>query len=341
LPIVHARPDAASESDPTRSPPAPVRPHPETATPPTAAGADLGVNVWLVGQRPSAVQRRGRYDPASFAHPAKILPEIARRIVETYSEPGALVLDPMSGIGTTGVEALWLGRRYLGVELDPDYAALQRRNLALAIEQGAPEQDAAVLVADAHMLDGVGDVDLVAFSPPYQDAIHSQGDELARIRRKIERGDASPELVRRFGGWRPSAEQARAGTRADGYSRDPANLGHLQGERYWAAMRAVYAVAFAALRPGGYLAVVTKDQRDRKTGELTNMYGDTVAACRAAGFLLHQHIAAVLCRVDPASGAITPRTSHWQRMAARKAPAKGSIALLGQFEDVSVFRKPA
>ena len=131
---MHARPDAASESDPTRSPPAPVRPHPETATPPTAAGADLGVNVWLVGQRPSAVQRRGRYDPASFAHPAKMLPEIARRILETYSEPGALVLDPMSGIGTTGVEALWLGRRYLGVEVDETFCCYAQKRLDLAAQ---------------------------------------------------------------------------------------------------------------------------------------------------------------------------------------------------------------
>ncbi len=40
-----------------------------------------------------------RYLPESNRHPAKMLPEIARRAIAAYSEPGDLVLDPMCGIG--------------------------------------------------------------------------------------------------------------------------------------------------------------------------------------------------------------------------------------------------
>ena len=39
--------------------------------------------------------------PESNRHPAKMLPEIARRVIAAYSEPGDLVLDPMCGIATT------------------------------------------------------------------------------------------------------------------------------------------------------------------------------------------------------------------------------------------------
>ena len=53
-------------------------------------------------------QRHGRYHPESNRHPGKMLPALARRAIETYSDPGDLVLDPMCGIGTTLVEAIHL-----------------------------------------------------------------------------------------------------------------------------------------------------------------------------------------------------------------------------------------
>ncbi len=71
--------------------------------------------VWPVAQVSAQYQRAGRYHPDSSAHPGKMLPALARRIVEEYSEPGALVVDPMAGIGTTLVEAAALGRRAVGV----------------------------------------------------------------------------------------------------------------------------------------------------------------------------------------------------------------------------------
>lgn len=40
------------------------------------------------------------------------------------------VLDPFSGAGTTGLVALRLGRNYVGIELNPEYAAMSRKRLA-------------------------------------------------------------------------------------------------------------------------------------------------------------------------------------------------------------------
>jgi hypothetical protein len=53
----------------------------------------------------------------SFA--AKFPPQLVRWGIERYSEPGETVLDPMSGSGTTLVEARLLGRQALGADIDP------------------------------------------------------------------------------------------------------------------------------------------------------------------------------------------------------------------------------
>lgn len=44
-------------------------------------------------------------------------------LIMAYSEKGDIVLDPFAGSGTTAVASQELGRRYIGIELDPTYAA--------------------------------------------------------------------------------------------------------------------------------------------------------------------------------------------------------------------------
>jgi len=41
----------------------------------------------------------------------------------------AIVLDPFSGSGTTGVMARRLGRRYIGIELNPEYVEMSRQRI--------------------------------------------------------------------------------------------------------------------------------------------------------------------------------------------------------------------
>ncbi|MFN3762794.1 MAG: DNA methyltransferase, partial [Anaerolineae bacterium] len=53
----------------------------------------------------------------SFA--AKFPPQIPRLFIQNLTDVGQVVLDPMAGSGTTVVEALLLGRRGVGVDLDP------------------------------------------------------------------------------------------------------------------------------------------------------------------------------------------------------------------------------
>lgn len=51
-------------------------------------------------------------------------PQIPRALIEMYSEPGEIVLDPMSGSGTTCVETRLLGKDCIAVDIDYEAAIL-------------------------------------------------------------------------------------------------------------------------------------------------------------------------------------------------------------------------
>ena len=288
--------------------------------PPTVLDQPAGglpMAVWPCAQTSLPRQRAGRYTPASATHPAKMAPELARRIVAGYSAPGQLVVDPMCGIGTTVVEAAALGRRALGVELEARWAALARANLALALD-AEHVRLAEVRRGDARTLAGLladvtGTVDLVATSPPYACDV-GMIDKPAWL--------AGHPLCRRD---------------TLNYSAEPANLGHARGERYVAELAGVYDGCFAVLRPGGLLVTVTKNLR--RKGRVFDLAAITVELATQAGFAYMQHVVALLAAVR--DGDLHARPSFWQLTQTREARARGQPAHLVVHEDVLVFTRPA
>ncbi len=51
-------------------------------------------------------------------------------LIEAFSRPGAMVLDPFCGSGSTLVAARDIGRSYIGIELDAAHHATAARRLA-------------------------------------------------------------------------------------------------------------------------------------------------------------------------------------------------------------------
>lgn len=64
------------------------------------------------------------------AHPTQKPEALLSRVLLASTKPGDVVLDPFFGTGTTGAVAKRLGRRWLGIERDTDYAKAARERIA-------------------------------------------------------------------------------------------------------------------------------------------------------------------------------------------------------------------
>jgi DNA modification methylase len=73
--------------------------------------------------------------PFKGAHFATFPPDLVLPCVLAGCPSGGTVLDPFNGAGTTGLVALSNGRRYCGIELNPEYAELTKNRLGVFASQ--------------------------------------------------------------------------------------------------------------------------------------------------------------------------------------------------------------
>lgn len=271
--------------------------------------------VWPVAQRCARTQRRGRYQPASTLHPGKMLPELARQAISRYSGPGDLVIDPMCGIGTTLVEAVHLGRRAIGVELEPRWVALTAANLSLARDQGATGRGL-VARGDARQLgrglldEFAGQATLILTSPPYGDSLHGQ------VHRR-------PDGLDKY---------------ANRYSHNPDNIAELprrrasQGRPSFAdALSDVLDGCRRLLAPDGHLVLTARPYR--RNGELIDLPGNLEQLARDAGLEPQERLAALLCGLRGTE--LVPRASFFQLQKQRDGTIPRMLVIA--HEDVLVF----
>ncbi|QMU64560.1 MAG: site-specific DNA-methyltransferase [Flavobacteriaceae bacterium] len=77
-------------------------------------------NIWeyVVGKK--------KEDQAAKGHPAPFPMALARDHINSWTNEGDLVLDPMNGSGTTCLSALQLGRDYIGIDMSKEYCELAK-----------------------------------------------------------------------------------------------------------------------------------------------------------------------------------------------------------------------
>jgi modification methylase len=75
-------------------------------------------------------EERVKDETGAKAHPTQKPEALLHRVILASTEAGDVILDPFFGVGTTGAAARRLGRRFVGIERDPKYAALAEARIA-------------------------------------------------------------------------------------------------------------------------------------------------------------------------------------------------------------------
>ncbi len=110
------------------------------------------------------------------AHPTQKPEALLYRVLMASSEIGDLVLDPFFGSGTTGAVAKKLGRDWIGIERDEDYAEIARDR----IDAIAPPADPADIVSPSKRAEP-----RVPFGTLLERGLLAPGDKLFDLRRRF------------------------------------------------------------------------------------------------------------------------------------------------------------
>lgn len=62
-------------------------------------------------------------------HPTQKPEYLLERIILASTEEGHIILDPFCGSGTTGVEAVRYGRKFIGIDVSEEYMEISKKRL--------------------------------------------------------------------------------------------------------------------------------------------------------------------------------------------------------------------
>lgn len=82
--------------------------------------AKYSISIWEITKSP---------DEARLGHPAMFPVELCKRLIEIYTWPGEVVLDPFMGSGSVLVAAKMLKRKGIGFDVVPEFVELARERL--------------------------------------------------------------------------------------------------------------------------------------------------------------------------------------------------------------------
>ena len=99
--------------------------------------------VWWDINQSDTLNRNGAREEQDEKHICPLQLPVIERGVELWSNSDDIVLDPFDGIGSTGYQAVKMGRRHVGVELKGSYYQIAAENLKTAEEEWKAAQNPA------------------------------------------------------------------------------------------------------------------------------------------------------------------------------------------------------
>ncbi len=206
----------------------------------------LSNKEWLKRTKSVWYSHPGPRDQLKALHPATFAENDVARLIELFSKPGELVLDPFLGSGSTLIACMMTGRRGVGIELVPRWAAIAAERVRRFMQaNGAPSQilvdpDRDIIQGDSRrVLAQFPDdaFDFIVTSPPYWNILRKDRGMKVAVERKTRN--------------LPTC-----------YSNRPDDLGNTPDyEQFLARLADIWVEAARVLRSGRYMAVVVSDFR--------------------------------------------------------------------------------
>lgn len=231
----------------------------------------LLVSVWDFG---SKFPQGERHHYLCNDHPAKMRPRLANAILQIFGE--SPVLDPMAGIGTTLVEAMFVGLDAIGIEYEKAFMEQANKNIHHTKQTFTNQHlgNANCIQGDARELRNINDgqFNSILFSPPYGEQ-HGKGGSIFN-----SDGSVTPKFRTKF---------RSSSIRRKGFldTSSPDNIDNFRyGHTYLSEMMKVYSECYRVLAPGKFMTVVVRDiKRNSMTIPLAL---DTIKLCQSVGFQL-------------------------------------------------------
>ena len=100
--------------------------------------------VWMDINFSNTLNAKAARDNEDERHVCPMALDLIERAIQLWSNPGDVVFDPFSGVGSTGYQAIKMGRKFVGSELKQSYFAQACKNIESAkANQGGLFMDAA------------------------------------------------------------------------------------------------------------------------------------------------------------------------------------------------------
>lgn len=198
-------------------------------------------------------------DPLKAQHPATFAETDIVRLIEFFTKPGARVLDPFVGSGSTLLACAQTDRIGTGIELVERWAEVSRDRLS-GVDGGEHQE---VLCGDARELLGriPGEsFDLVVTSPPYWMILRKDWDHKVKAERKAK----------------------GLSTR---YSDEEGDLGNLESyEDFLGELGGIFAQCARVLMDRCYMCVIVSDFRHKS--KFVAYHADIARVVESVGFSL-------------------------------------------------------
>ena len=281
--------------------------------PPTPASDALSgampQNVWLVGQSRSRDQRKERY-PAGKRHSQKMVPELARKMIEHHRLPtGSHIYDPFLGVGTTVVEGIELGYVVGGCDISPECVEDARKNQQAAFARKPDCVLGCLDVGDARSLTGVtsDSVDAVVTSPPYGDCDPTRDSNGRTMASRVGTNGYLDDNLHKTAHAHEQAMFLVQGA-----------MGSMGRYGWSSSMFLALAEIKRILKPGKFCTLAVRSYWSRKAyNHMIDLPGITVELGRRAGLVIYDEIYAMDAAIDR-FGVLKSRGSMHQNRLARQ-----------------------